>query len=139
MRSLPAGTDAVELFAERVADYRATVKVVAPGSLPKTIAASLAARHARRIVVPSGVPTTWMAKSSVEKITDDPPLTKEQLDQVDGVITGCTVAIAETGTIVLDAGPGQGRRALSLLPDYHLCVVRQVSDRRHGARGRGGA
>jgi L-lactate dehydrogenase complex protein LldG len=122
-RSLPEGTDAVELFAERVADYRATVKVVAPGALAKTIAESLAARHARRIVVPAGLPAKWIAEANIEAIADDPPLTKEQLDGVDGVITDCAVAIAETGTVVLDAGPGQGRRALSLLPDYHLCVV----------------
>ena len=124
-RYLPEGTDVVELFAERVADYRATVKIVAPSALPRTIAESLNRRGARRIVVPAGLPPKWIAGISAEKISDDPPLTKEQLDHVDGVITSCTVAIAETGTIVLDAGPGQGRRALSLLPDYHLCVVRK--------------
>jgi L-lactate dehydrogenase complex protein LldG len=54
----------------------------------------------------------------------DPDLSAEALDQSDGVLTGCRLAIAETGTIVLDGGPGQGRRALTLVPDYHLCVVR---------------
>jgi L-lactate dehydrogenase complex protein LldG len=56
-------------------------------------------------------------------VVDEPPLSHAELDAVDGVITGCAVAIAETGTIVLDAGPDQGRRALSLLPDLHVCVV----------------
>jgi L-lactate dehydrogenase complex protein LldG len=122
-RSLPAGTDAVKLFAERVADYRAVVSMVSPAGLPTAVADSLVRRHARRIVVPSGLPAAWLAGASVEAIGDDPPLTKEELDHIDGVITGCAVAMAETGTIVLDAGPGQGRRVLSLLPDYHLCVV----------------
>ena len=57
-------------------------------------------------------------------VRDDPPLTWDELDAIDGVITGCAVAIAETGTIVLDGGADQGRRALSLLPDLHVCVVR---------------
>ena len=122
-RSLPEGADAVALFAERVADYRATVSVIRPAALPQAIADSLDARQVRRIVVPSGLPSAWMAVAAVELVADEPPLTKEQLDQVDGVITACAVAIAETGTVVLDAGSGQGRRALSLLPDYHLCVV----------------
>jgi L-lactate dehydrogenase complex protein LldG len=59
----------------------------------------------------------------VELVGDTPPLTAAALDRLDGVLTGCAVAVAETGTIVLDAGPGQGRRALSLVPDYHLMVV----------------
>jgi L-lactate dehydrogenase complex protein LldG len=66
----------------------------------------------------------------VELLRDTDPVTlsKGQLASVHGVLTGCAAAIAETGTIVLDSGPAQGRRSLSLLPDYHLCVVeaRQV-------------
>lgn len=122
-RSLPSGTDPVRLFAERVADYRATVGVVPVAALPQAIADSLSARGTRRIVVPNGLPATWMAGAAVELVADEPQLTNEQLDHVDGVITTCAVAIAETGTVVLDAGPGQGRRVLTLLPDYHLCVV----------------
>jgi L-lactate dehydrogenase complex protein LldG len=124
-RTAPAGVDVVELFAERVADYRATVHRVAAGGLATVVGEALARRAARRIVVPAGLPDAWLAGAGpeLERLTDDPPLSKTQLDAADGVITGCAVAIAETGTIVLDAGDSQGRRAVSLLPDYHLCVV----------------
>jgi L-lactate dehydrogenase complex protein LldG len=117
------GTDAVALFAERAADYRATVQRVSPAGLPAAIGAALASRGARRIVVPDGVEAGWLADADVTALADDPPLTTAQLDAADGVLTGAALAIAETGTIVLDAGPGQGRRALTLLPDFHLCVV----------------
>jgi L-lactate dehydrogenase complex protein LldG len=119
----PAEVDVVERFAERVADYRATVRRCTAAQLAVTVAAALRGRNVRRLVTPAGLPDGWLALASVHRLTDDPPLASEELDQADGVITGCAVAIAETGTIVLDAGAGQGRRALSLLPDYHLCVV----------------
>jgi L-lactate dehydrogenase complex protein LldG len=125
-RTLPGGTDIVGLFAERVADYRATVHRVAAGDLARTVAEALDRRGSRRLVVPAGLPGEWLflaRDAGLEPLADDPPLTHADLDAGDGVITGCAVAIAETGTIVLDAGEGQGRRALSLLPDYHLCVV----------------
>jgi L-lactate dehydrogenase complex protein LldG len=123
-RTLPAGTDVVELFAERVADYRATVHRCPAEDLAGVVGEALARRGARHLVVPAGVPEAWLAASiGLEPLPDDPPLSKTELDAADGVITGCAVAVAETGTIVLDAGDGQGRRALSLLPDYHLCVV----------------
>ena len=82
-------------------------------------------RGVERLVVPEGLAEGWLAEVMVEHLNDGPTsvLSVDELDQADGVITGCAVAIAETGTIVLDAGPGQGRRALSLVPDYHLCVV----------------
>jgi L-lactate dehydrogenase complex protein LldG len=120
----PDGTDIVALFAERVADYRATVHRVPADRLAETVASALTARGARRVVVPTGLPDGWLSGvDAIERLADDPPLPKADLDAADGVITGCAVAIAETGTIVLDAGAGQGRRALSLLPDYHLCIV----------------
>lgn len=122
-RALPAGTDIAELFAERVSDYRATVHRTTVEGLPAVIAAVLTSRGATHVVVPGGVPDSWLAESDIDRVDDDRPLTLEELDRLDGVITGCAVAIAETGTIVLDAGPDQGRRVLSLLPDLHLCVV----------------
>ena len=113
--------DIVELFARRAADYRAEVtRVPAAAALPAAIAAALGERGARRIVVPPGLPRSWYAEADVEALTDEPPLTTAGLDGADGVVSGCAVAIALTGTIVLDAGPAQGRRALTLLPDYHL-------------------
>ncbi|TMF34406.1 MAG: lactate utilization protein C [Chloroflexi bacterium] len=125
-----SGREIVDRFAERVAEYRATVVRTGPYGLSRTIAARLAERHLRRLVVPDGVPAEWLSDAAVEIIRDEPPLSLADLDATDAVLTGCAIAIAETGTIVLDAGPDQGRRALSLLPDDHLCVVRgdQVVD-----------
>jgi L-lactate dehydrogenase complex protein LldG len=76
--------------------------------------------------VPDGLPAEWVAGLTADTrlVHDGPPLSPAELDRVDGVITGCAVAIAETGTVVLDHGPAQGRRALTLVPDFHLVVVR---------------
>ncbi len=123
-RALQSGTELIVLFVERVSDYRATVHRVAAADLASTIAAVMSSHGATRIAVPAGIPDAWLARSNVESVTDDSPLSHADLDRLDGVVTGCAVAIAETGTIVLDAGPDQGRRALSLLPDLHVCVVR---------------
>ncbi|SDK62673.1 L-lactate dehydrogenase complex protein LldG [Lentzea albidocapillata subsp. violacea] len=109
------GPGGVELFAERVADYRAIVHTVT--SVPD----ALKALAGKRIVAPQGVPHEWLI-DGVTWLRE--PLSIEELDRADGVLTGCAVAIADTGTIVLDGGEAQGRRALTLLPDYHLCVVR---------------
>ena len=112
----------VARFAERLAEYRAAVRVVAAGELPAAIAAACAARGLRRLVVPADLPAAW-APHGVELLWDE-GLANTQLDESDGVLTGCALCIAETGTIILDGGPHQGRRAITLLPDYHLCVVR---------------
>jgi L-lactate dehydrogenase complex protein LldG len=127
-RVLPPGREIAELFVERVSDYRATVHRTTVGALPAAIAGVLTLRGATRLAVPTGIPQDWLGAAEVVTVPDDPPLSHRELDALDGVITGCAVAIAETGTIVLDAGPDQGRRALSLLPDLHVCVVmeRQV-------------
>jgi len=115
--------DVLGLFAERVADYRATVHQVKPRQLPAAIGAALRHREARTMVVPADLPASWCVDGFDWHI-DDPVLAVEELDKADGVLTGCAVGIAETGTIVLDAAATQGRRALTLVPDYHLCVVR---------------
>lgn len=108
----------VDLLVDRLVDYKALVRRCAPGDLPGTLAAALAERGAARVVVPPGLP--WELPGAVP----DAGATAAELDRLDGVVTACAVAIAETGTIVLDASPDQGRRAITLVPDYHLCVVR---------------
>jgi L-lactate dehydrogenase complex protein LldG len=111
----------VGLFEERASDYRATVRRCAAGEVAQVIADSIAGRGARRIGVPDGFPAAW---SVLLPGAVGPPLDVAALDRLDGVVTTVAVAIAETGTIVLDTGPGQGNRAFSLVPDYHLAVVR---------------
>ena len=123
--TLPAGVDLVERFAERMGDYRAVVHRSSERELSATVLRALEDHEVLRVVTPPGLPPEWVkAAGSIELVADDPPLTHAQLDRTDAVISGCAIAIAETGTIVLDAGPGQGRRALSLLPDVLVCVVR---------------
>jgi L-lactate dehydrogenase complex protein LldG len=124
----PSGPDLVARFAERVAEYKATVRRVTAAELPGAIAQSCARRGVRRLVVPADLPEGW-APAEVELLRDE-GLSNAELDTSDGVLTGCALGVAQTGTIILDGGPAQGRRAISLLPDYHLCVVRadQVVD-----------
>ena len=117
-------TDLVSLFAERVSDYRATVRQCEAANASRTLAGILRERGIRRVVTPAGLPDGLLAAADVDSINDDPPMTARELDAVDGVVTTCACAIALTGTIVLDHGAGQGRRAVSLVPDYHLVVVR---------------
>lgn len=120
------GSPAVlDRLVDRLEDYKAQVHRCHPAALPSAVAAALAASGARRIVVPPGLDRAWLASSEAEIVADDPeaPLAVEVLDGVDGVVTGCAVAIADTGTIVLDASPDQGRRALTLVPDVHVIVV----------------
>jgi L-lactate dehydrogenase complex protein LldG len=116
----------VERFAERVAEYEATVHRVSESDLPREIAEALERRSIRQLVVPDDLLEGWVPEG-VEILRDAArtPLSDEELDRSDGVLTGCSLGISQTGTIVLDAGEGQGRRALTLLPDYHLCVVRE--------------
>lgn len=109
----------VELAAERIADYRANVHRCAAVDLPVRIGELVADRGS--MIAPVGIPDEWRT-DAVRWLAE--PLTIGELDGAGGVLTGCALVIAETGTIVLDAGPDQGRRALTLVPDYHLCVVR---------------
>jgi len=115
-------TQLLDLLAERLRDYGCTVRRTTPGQLMTAVGDALGQRAARRIVVPPGLDLAELP-AGVAIVADD-GLSPAALDAVDGVITGAAVAIAETGTIVLDGSPDQGRRALSLVPDYHLCLVR---------------
>jgi L-lactate dehydrogenase complex protein LldG len=114
-----------ELLVERLVDYRAKVRRTTTALVAEVVIAALTERGARRVAVADGILPAGLERlePGIELVSDTPPRTAAQLDTLDGVLTGCAVAIAETGTIVLDAGPGQGRRALSLVPDYHLVVV----------------
>lgn len=121
----PAAT--ADLLARNLADYRALVHRASAAGLPDLVAALLAARGARTVLVPDGLPERWTAAAGaagVRLCPDDPRTTAAELDAVDSVLTGCAVAVAETGTIVLDGGRGQGRRRITLVPDHHICVVR---------------
>lgn len=110
----------LELFVERVRDYRATVHRSAEADLPDLLDRLLPGT----IVVPGGFPDQWLGPVA-DVVRDEPPLDVRALDRVDGVLTTSAVGIAETGTIVLDGGAGQGRRALTLVPDHHVVVVRE--------------
>lgn len=112
-------------FSERVAEYKVTVRRVEARDLARTIAEICAARHVYRLVVPADVPAEWLPAESEILRDDGGRLSNEQLDRGDGVLSGCALGIAQSGTLVLDGGPAQGRRVLTLLPDYHLCVIRE--------------
>jgi L-lactate dehydrogenase complex protein LldG len=110
----------LDMLAERLTDYRAAVRRITPAGLQAALGAALAERGARRVVVPSGLDLP--ALPGTELIIDD-DLSPDDLDALDGVVTAAAVAIAQTGTIVLDGSADQGRRAITLVPDYHLCIV----------------
>jgi len=112
-----------ELFYERVCDYRAEARRVRAGELPVAITEVFAARGAQRVCVPNDIASEWRVDGV--NFVDDEELSWEELDHIDGVLTGCTMAIAETGTIVLSAGAGEGRRAITLIPDLHVCVIEE--------------
>jgi L-lactate dehydrogenase complex protein LldG len=114
----------VDLLAENLADYRALVHRCTEAELAAVIAGLLAERGSRTVVVPAGLEPSWLAATDVEQIADRAENTPHELDRVDSVVTACAVAAAETGTIVLDGGPDQGRRRITLVPDHHICVVR---------------
>lgn len=122
-RMVSQETGLLELAAERIAEYRATVHVTTALELAASIRACLEAHSIKRLVAPPQLPEAWTEGVAVIRDTADAPLGHADLERVDGVLTACAVVIAETGSLVLDHRPNQGRRALSLIPDYHLCVA----------------
>jgi Uncharacterized conserved protein len=116
----------LEMLVDRLEDYKATVKQVASADLPSTIAGLLG--DATSYAVPHGLPPEWLDHDSLReddrRLTDAPGhrLTVEDLDGI-AVVTSSAVSIAESGTIILDGSTTQGRRAISLVPDHHICVV----------------
>ncbi|WP_217143503.1 lactate utilization protein C [Streptomyces sp. AC627_RSS907] len=116
--------ETVELLAENLADYRAIVHRCTDEQVPGLLARLLAARGSTSVVVPAEVPPGWLDAVDATRVPDRAVDTPRDLDRVDSVVTGCAVAVAETGTIVLDGSPDQGRRRITLVPDHHICVVR---------------
>lgn len=116
----------LDQFAEYVAEYEAAVHRVGEEDLPEAIQKALERRGVEKLVVPSDLPEEWRP-DDVELLKESPEdqLTNDELDGSDGVLTGCALGIAQTGTVVLDSGAAQGRRALTLVPDYHLCIVKE--------------
>jgi L-lactate dehydrogenase complex protein LldG len=121
----PSQAETLELFAENVADYRATVLRAGPSEVGTTVTDALRSHGCRSVVVPTGLDEAWVRE--VEGALDVRPetgVTAADLDTVDAVVTASALGIATTGTIVLDHRGDQGRRELSLVPDTHVCVIR---------------
>ncbi len=107
-------------FQDRIEDYRASFQCVPVSEVAGAVEAALAG--AKCVLVPAGLNFDFLP-AGLELLRDDPPLSHAELDGADAVVTGCAVAVSETGTIILDHGPGQGRRALTLIPDLHICII----------------
>ena len=119
--------DVVADFVEKVEDYKAMVVRVASDGVADAILDALRQLGAASAVLPDGLPEEWvkaLAQSDIELFSDQPALDRAHLNVIDAVVTTAAVGMADSGTIALDHGEGQGRRALSLLPDRHICVVR---------------
>lgn len=116
--------DVVAMLVDRLEDYRAEVHRIGASDLPNTIGRVLGQKRAASVVVPADLDAAGLTTVTCPVVRDDGSLDAARLDSVGAVITGCRVAIAQTGTIVLDGGEQQGRRIISLLPDLHLCLVR---------------
>ncbi|MCW9707938.1 LutC/YkgG family protein [Fodinibius salsisoli] len=117
----------VDLFAERVAEYKAKVsRIPREEKITASIRDACHQRAVEKLVIPEGFPSDWLPEGfTFIRDSADDLVSHHELDQTDGVVTTCALGVAETGTIILDAGAGQGRRALTLIPDYHLCIVRE--------------
>lgn len=114
-------SEVLDRFSRLVEDYRARVHRTTASGLRESLGALCRAGNLHRLVVPAELPAEW--RPDGVELVEDRGLERSELDAMDGVLTGCAAAIAQTGTIVLDGGARSGRRAISLLPDHHLCVV----------------
>lgn len=116
----PQPAELVRLFSERVGDYGAMSHVARAGALAGPLSAIAKEASAQRLVAP---PALSLTLEGVELVHDEPPLTAAELERLDGALTGSALAIADSGTIVLDGSPSSGRRIISLIPDLHICLV----------------
>ncbi|WP_328960788.1 LutC/YkgG family protein [Streptomyces virginiae] len=114
----------VDLLAAHLTEYRAVVHRTDGEALSALLTRLLAERGARSVLVPPGLPPHWLPAEGPTRVPDREASTPYELDRVDSVVTGCALAVAETGTIVLDGGPDQGRRRITLIPDHHICVIK---------------
>ncbi|ORL38629.1 lactate utilization protein B/C [Prescottella equi] len=121
-RTIP-DADRVELLVDRLVDYKAVVHRSTVAELPDVLVRVLTEVGARRVGVPAGLINSWLSRFDGEVVVDSPTVPAPQLGDLDGVVTASAVSCAETGTIFLDGSPDQGRRALTLVPDLHVCVV----------------
>ncbi|NKS38073.1 lactate utilization protein C [Rhodococcus hoagii] len=121
-RTMP-DADRVELLVDRLVDYKAVVHRSSVAELPDVLARVSTEVGARRVGVPAGLDNSWLSRFDGEVVVDSPTVPAPQLGDLDGVVTASAVSCAETGTIFLDGSPDQGRRALTLVPDLHVCVV----------------
>lgn len=121
-RTLP-DEERLALLVDRLVDYKAAVHTCTADGTADTVAQVLRTRSARRIGVPAGLDRTWLEAYDGDVQEDSADIPAPLLDDLDGVVTSSTVSCAETGTIFLDGSSDQGRRALSLVPDLHVCVV----------------
>jgi L-lactate dehydrogenase complex protein LldG len=114
----------LELLCDRLRDYGAEVRRVAgPDELAAAVIDACSRQDIARLAVAPGVPATWRPDGDGLELLEDDGLPPRELDAIDGALTGCAVAVAETGTLVLDGGARSGRRVLTLVPDRHICVV----------------
>jgi L-lactate dehydrogenase complex protein LldG len=121
-RYLTSANEGIDVFLDRLQDYGVRTWRIPAADLDAGVREALASEGVRRVVTPAGVPDAWVA--GLEAVLDSPALDPPTLEQTDGVISTCALAIAQTGTIILDGSPGMGRRVLSLVPDRLVCVVR---------------
>ncbi|MFE6977980.1 lactate utilization protein C [Streptomyces sp. NPDC057682] len=121
-RTLP-DDECLALFTDRLVDYKARVRTTTADRTAEVVADVLTGLEARRIGVPPGLDPQWLTAYDGEVQQDSADIPAPTLGGLDGVVTASAVSCAETGTIFLDGSPDQGRRALSLVPDLHVCVV----------------
>jgi L-lactate dehydrogenase complex protein LldG len=117
----PGAPELIALLAERLRDYHAEVREVPAGDIGRAVTEACAATGLRRVAGPPALPAAWRPAGA--EVVEDRGLSAHELDAIDGAITGCAVAVAQTGTLILDGGERSGRRLLTLVPDHHLCVV----------------